>query len=253
MEEGGGSVNTQTGSVSVAASQSNIVRTETRQGMISATTDASLGEVDATTDARVSEISSTTDASMGESNAKPDVNLGTETFQGASSATTDASLVKKCANTDVSQGESYVKTTMEGGGCVTTQTGSVRVADSQSNIVRPDANLKEGSITSTDASQDANLGKNCARTDASLGGSIFKTSMVGGGCVNTQTGSVRVAASQSNTVIPEPEVMINVEKNGQSGERGSLNNVEENGQSGEHANLRNVPVVEMSESMLCIL
>ena len=64
---------------------------------------------------------------------------------------------------------------------------------------------------------------------------------------------MRVTASQSNTVIPEPEVMINVEKNGQSGERGSLNNVEENGQSGEHANLRNVTVVEMSESMLCIL
>ena len=31
--------------------------------------------------------------------------------------------------------------------------------------------------------------------------------MEGGGCVNTQTGSVRVAASQSNTVIPEASLV----------------------------------------------
>ena len=82
MKEGEGCVNTQTGSVSVAASQSNNVRTGTRQGMSSTTTDASLGEVDATTDARVGEISPRTDASMG-------------------------------ASTNASQGQSNVKTTMD--------------------------------------------------------------------------------------------------------------------------------------------
>ena len=33
-------------------------------------------------------------------------------------------------------------------------------------------------------------------------GGVFKTSIEGGGCVNTQTGSVSVAASQSNNVMP---------------------------------------------------
>ena len=56
MEEGGGSVNTQTGSVSVAASQSNIVRAETRQDECSTETDATL--------------SATTDASQGQNHAK---------------------------------------------------------------------------------------------------------------------------------------------------------------------------------------
>ena len=35
------------------------------------------------------------------------------------------------------------KASKEGGGCVNTQTGSVRVAASQSNIVRPEDSLRE--------------------------------------------------------------------------------------------------------------
>ena len=58
-------------------------------------------------------------------------------------------------------------------GCVTTHTGSVSVADSQSNIV-------------------------------------IKDSMEGGGCVNAHTGSVSVADSQSNIVCEAQSVGANI-------------------------------------------
>ena len=63
-----------------------------------------------------------------------------------------------------------------------------------------------------------------------------------------QTGSVRVAVSQSNTLIYGPKIVSNEsEKNGQSGGRVSLNSVDRNGQSGEHAKMRNVPnIIDVS-------
>jgi hypothetical protein len=228
VQEGEGSVNTQTGSVRVAASQSNIVIAETPRE--ESVTDASLG--------------ATTNASLG--------------------ATTDASL-----------GQEYIKSTMEGGGCVTTQTGSVRVAASQSNTIVAEDSLKESSSKQTDVSlvaslgdaekTDASLGSSVdrasgvsdvglgkknnpssdasldtnissevtgasldANTDASLGSSDMKSTVRGRGCVNTQTGSVRVAVSQSNTLIFGHAVESNF---GQSGGRDSPESMDRNGQS----------------------
>ena len=90
----------------------------------------------------------------------------------------------------------------EGAGSVITQTGSVRVAASQSNNVIRETSWEEPEEPATDASlgatTDASLG---TTTDASV--KYNKSTMEGGGCVNTQTGSVRVAASQSNIVVAE--------------------------------------------------
>ena len=85
-------------------------------------------------------------------------------------------------------GKAISKFVKGGGGCVNTQTGSVRVAASQSNTVIPDVSLEEFDRAVPQSLVEKEKVENLVQEE-------------GGGCVNTQTGSVRVAASQSNTVI----------------------------------------------------
>jgi hypothetical protein len=83
----------------------------------------------------------------------------------------------------------------EGGeGCVNTQTGSVSVADSQSNIV-PKDNGEGGSSVNTQTGPVS-----VADSQSNI---VLKSNEEGGSSVYTQTGSVSVAGSQSNIVISE--------------------------------------------------
>jgi hypothetical protein len=89
------------------------------------------------------------------------------------------------------RGVQVVKSEVEGGGCVNTQTGSVSVAGSQSNTVVK-ANGEGGSSVNTQTGSVSVAG--------SQSNTVIKAIGEGGSSVNTQTGSVSVAGSQSNIV-----------------------------------------------------
>ena len=164
---GGGSVNTLTGSGSVAASQSNTVT-------------PLAGQECPGDSLRESTYLESNDASLVEPRGIMD------TFQASLGGDRQPVATMEEPKASLGRGNSTDEASGEGGGSVNTLTGSVRVAASQSNtICQPDASLSV--------------------SEASLEGesSKFKPSGEGGGSVNTLTGSVSVAASQSNTVCEE--------------------------------------------------